>query len=147
MRVGSSSRSRNRSRRVQWAETGCALDDALRIPLLHFARRGVHARLLRAADPHQALEDVAHRRAQDDVPVARCERDQQSARYRHTARVVRTVLAGGGCGFGRRVMGVAEEEYERRVGQGGEPGEEGQAVEPGPDRVCALWDWTAEVRD
>jgi hypothetical protein len=40
-----------------------------------------------------------------------------------------------------------EEEYERRVGQGGEPGEEGEAVEPWSDRVGAHWERAAEVRD
>ena len=41
----------------------------------------------------------------------------------------------------------AEEVDERRVGEGGEPGEEGKAVEPRPDGVGPLWQWVAEVRD
>ena len=41
----------------------------------------------------------------------------------------------------------AEEVDERRVGEGGEPGEEGEAVEPRSDRVRPLWERVAEVRD
>src|SRR6266702_7677735 len=79
-----SSRSSSRSR-VQRAKTRCALKDAVQVPLLHFARHGVHACLLGTPNPHHALEQVPHRRAEDDVPVARGERDEQGARD-HSAR-------------------------------------------------------------
>ena len=129
----STSRSSGR-RRFERAKTTCSQRDALEVALPNFVRRGVHARLLRTPDPHYALEEMPHRHAEDDVPMAGGKRDEQGARDQ---------------GAGRHARGrvVVEEKDERRVGQGGEPREEGEAAEPWPDRVGALWERAAEVCD
>ena len=83
--------------------------------------------------------------AQDDVPVARGERDEEGARDHGACRRPRGGLAAAAVGVD--AAWVVEEEDERRVGQRREPGEEREAVEPRPDRVCALWERPTEVRD
>jgi hypothetical protein len=115
---GSISTSRRRSSRG--VQPRCTLRrDALQVLLPHFSRGGIHARLLRTPDPHQPLEEVSHRHAQDDVPVTRCERDEEGARDQGACR------RAWGVGWRRRrrrgAVRVVEEEDEGRVSQGGEP--------------------------